>query len=343
MEPMGDSATMRLKCILTLLCILTTLPILAQEATATPEPEVTQTGIRVESAFVRAAPEPEAEPIASLFENDVIEVIGRNIDGQWFEVRRPNRSYNLGWLSIEVINVDFRPELLPITDRTTGLIGENEVEDTGFSVFVIAESNLRDQPFPTAEMITLVDLNSTLPVLGRDRDSSYFYVNYRGTLGWLSRLIVRVPSNVRDIPIIDLEGVETIQAEIIPIGLQLAQLQAFRASVQQSYDTAISLRDLWDSVDDGLVMPCNVPPFVQEYLYSAADVRELPELDRYAPRFNVATLLINESIDALSVCGAMNERTVAGARADAINAAAIFNNTLGNLDFLEELIIEQGD
>src|SRR5689334_9976903 len=98
------------------LVLLLSLPAFAQNGAdmsapstpeATPEitPEVTEEAlvvyaeIQVESANIRALPSLDSEIVAGVFENDRLEVIGRNADGLWFLVRRPHRLYNLGWIA----------------------------------------------------------------------------------------------------------------------------------------------------------------------------------------------------------------------------------------------------
>jgi hypothetical protein len=185
----------------------------------------------------------------------------------------------------------------------------------------------------------LIPISTTVPVLGRDRDGSWLLVNYRGTEGWISNVTFRRPDNVGAIPEVVIEGVPVIAAEIIPPEIQLAQLEAFRVYVVDSRNVSIGLRDFWYEVTAGEVMPCEPPPFVNDYLYTERDVRELPELDRYAPRFNEGVDYLNASIDPLTICGVLKRDVAIAARNAAINASVIFEATLGQLDILESIII----
>jgi hypothetical protein len=65
--------------------------------------------VQVDSAFVHAAPAEDAERIASVFEDNKLEAVGRNLDGTWFEVRRPGRLTNLGWIFNKMVDWDFAP------------------------------------------------------------------------------------------------------------------------------------------------------------------------------------------------------------------------------------------
>lgn len=338
--------------IILLLCILClTLPILAQTNTTSPEPEATETvelapieraTVAVESAFVRELPDRESEFVASVFETDVLEIIGRNIDGLWFEVRRPSRMFTLGWVSAELLDYDFSPTILPMTDTETGLVGTMPIPEEHTPVAITAEANLRVEPFLTADVIALVPLGATLPATGRDGTGGWLFVNYRGNEGWLNSSVFRRPPNILDLPDLTFveDNVAQLDAFIIPPEIQLGQLQAFRDFVVASRDVAADLVPFWEEVIAGEVMPCTPPDFVQEYLITRRDIQELPELNRYVPRYNEGVVLLNESIDALYGCGVLQLDVVREARNDATNANIIMNATLGQLDSLETLIRE---
>jgi hypothetical protein len=342
-----------MKRIIFFMCLLLCLPVFAQSgdmsAPATPELTAEATAeavignaeVQVESAFVRVLPSREAEVAASVFENDRLEVLGRNIDGLWFFVRRPNRDFNLGWIAVELLDYNFAPETLPMLDWTTGLIGTSPINPANMAVVFTAEANLRAAPLFEADILLLVPLGAVLPVSGRDTEGQWFYVNYRGTEGWVNSVSIRRPANWRDLPdltFVPEPEVAQIAAPIIPPELQLSQLVAFRDYVQLSYDTANELAPFWEVVAAGEIMPCEPPEFVVNYLVSSEDVRELPELNRFVPRYNQGVTLLNEAIDPLYECGVLMPDVVLEARNDAINAAIIMSSTLNSLNFLEDTI-----
>lgn len=316
----------------------------AQEITPEPtpsEPVVVREVVEFESAFVRAAPDFEAEAIASVFENEILELIGRNADGLWFEVRRPGRMVSLGWAFNEMFDLenDFQPELLPLTDGETGV--EGEIEDSGFAVYMLAEATLRAEPNLRGSRITLVPQLTTVPVIARNQDGSWLQVNYLGQVGWVSASTVRPPENIMDV--LDLApGLPPLQGVvggiIIPPEIQLAQLERLREYVSASRDVAAGMATFWGDVAAGLAAPCDPPALLADYNATPEDVRQLPELDRYIPRLGQAVQALNDSIAALSVCGVIDGDTVASAEADATNARIIFDNNLLQLDSLEEVI-----
>lgn len=299
--------------------------------------------VRFESVFVRRAPSLEAEPATSVFEDEWLEAVGRNLDGQWFEVRRQGRMSNLGWILSEMVEWDFAPETLPLTDFDTGLLGGTILNaDPGYAIYLVENTTLRASPSRSAERITLVPFGVTVPVLERNQDASWVHINYLGYDGWISVFGSRngeVP-NATAIPeaagLPPLEGVAVI---IIPPEIQLAQVERARAYINVRREVSAGLQGFWSQVYKGEIMPCQPPPFVTEYLVGTQDVRELPEIQRYLPQMNDAVVRLNESIDPLYICGPLDRKIVDAARNDAINATLLFDAVLERLADLEENVI----
>lgn len=309
----------------------------------TPEqvaPGVFTVQVFVDSAFAHLAPEPSALASASLFEGDILEAVGRNADGTWFEVRRPGRAYKLGWVSDDFVNKNFSIELLPLTDSVTGVVG-TAIVDSGYGVFVQQESVLRSSPSLTGTRVGVVPYGVTLPAIERNQDASWIFVNYVGMTGWISGFNVRRDNmNTMDIPEgANLPALETLIVEIIPPEVQLAQVEALRTYLNEQLVIARSLESFWWNVFQGEIMPCDPPSEITDYIYDANDQRELPELGRIVPRLGVGVESLNSSIATLQNCGALVTDDVLSARNAAINAKVIFSAGLGQLVNLEENVI----
>jgi hypothetical protein len=290
---------------------------------------------------VRALPSADAPPVASIFEGNILEAVGRNADGHWFEVRRPGHVNLLGWVSDEFVSKNFTIELLPLTDAVTGVVGADAIVDSGFGIFVLQESSLRDGPSLEASRLGIVPFGVTVPVIERNQDASWLHINYLGTIGWISGFNVRVSSyNVLDIP----EGLNlptplTVGLPIIPPELQFAQAERLREYLDQHVTMAENLRAFWWSVYTGEVMPCNPPAEIAQYQYNIEDVRELPELKRIVPRLDTGVEYLNDSIGILQICGALEVKDVIDARNAAINAKVIFADGIVRLDDLVTNVI----
>lgn len=293
-----------------------------------------------QDANVRALPTLESDVIASVFEDDTLEVVGRNLDGTWFEVRRPGRFNNLGWVHYTLLNWDFRAEFLPLTDTTTGLTGETLLEgDTGFAVYLYAETVMRRLPFD-GERIGSVPFGVIVPVRGRNQNGSWLLVNYLGLEGWINIFYTRRLPDVMAVP--EIPGLPPLEppttALVIPPDVQVAEIQQFRDYILSHYDFTFELEGFWAKVFEGDVMPCEPPPFVEAYLYSTDDERAFPELEYLVPRLGEGLDYINHSIETMYTCGVVNPRLVITARNDAINARFVFQATLDVLDNMEYAI-----
>jgi hypothetical protein len=328
----------RLIILISISCLTMVITAAAQDTHALPPYRIQ---VFVDSAFVRDAPSADATPVASVFEGNILEAVGRNADGRWFEVRRPGRMTNLGWVSDEFVSKNFTIELLPLTDLTTGVTGASAIPDTGFGVFVQQESTLRDGPLLEAARLGIVPYGVTVPVIERNADASWVHINYLGNVGWISGFNVRISAfNLLEIPEgLNLPAPLSANLPIIPPELQFAQAAHLRAYLDVQLAMAVNLESFWWSVYLREVMPCDPPSAITEYQYNINDVRELPELKRIVPRLDTGVESLNASIATLQICGALEGKDVISARNAATNAKVIFQAGLGNLDNLEENII----
>lgn len=339
--------TVTVKCVLVCLLGLCSLGVQAQTATPAPPAAVIRVIVDAENAYVRSAPSLEAVPAASIFEGDVLEIVSRNLDGSWFEVRRVNRTNTLGWIFSNIYKkTDFAAETLPLGDFVTGVIGPQpltEAPDAG--AFINQGVALRTLP-SRLEGTRILDIPPlvVIPVISRTADNLWYRVNYLGYEGWIIAFTTR---NSRDasrltIPIdaITYTSPESPQIVIIPPEIQQAQLDRLRSYMGSARTTAANLEGLWWRVFRGEIMPCDAPDRASYYLYSEADVRELPEIQRVTPRIGEAIDVLNVAIAPLLTCGVVNPSDVAIARDAAINARIILDATLERLESVEDEINE---
>lgn len=325
------------------------LSTLAQQTpTPTPTPSRPST-IRVVvdavDAFVRSAPGFDATPLASVFKGEILEIVSRNLDGTWFEVRRPNRLSNLGWIFNNIYEkTDFLPENLPLGDFVTGVVGDTPLSEAPlYGAFVLEGPALRTLPSRTegTRIINIPPL-VTIPVISRTQDGAWFKVNYLGYEGWIIAYTTRNSraTDRQNIPVDPLNYVspESITVVIIPPEVQQAQVDKVRAYIAPRRELAVGLESLWWRVFRGEVMPCNAPEAQIVYPYGEEDVRELPELQRVAPRLGDAIEYLTTASEPLLNCGIIEPADVVEARDAAINARLIFDATLDRLIGIEEEI-----
>lgn len=295
--------------------------------------------VKVESANVRLLPDDNAKVVASLFRDNRVEVVSRNLDGTWFEVRRPGRVTNLGWVFNKMLDWDFNPEELPLGDWTTGTVGPTPLSKAPpYAAYLKEGLALREAPTRTSPLIVNIPPLVTIPVIERNQDGSWIHVNYFGYDGWVISYAARIP-NLMSIPEArGLPPLTTIVVIVIPPEIQQAQIDRLRVFIIKQRDQAALLEYFWWDVYRGAVKPCEPPAAVLAYSYSDQDIRELPELDRLVPRVMDGITYLNNSIHAIETCGVLSPDVVAHARDNAINAKVVLIAELERLKDIEDIV-----
>jgi hypothetical protein len=321
------------KLCLVLWILFCAIPVFAQEA----REHVLQ--VVVDSAFIRAAPDSESDAVASVFANDSLVAVGRNIDGEWLEVRRPGRTTGGGWIARRLTVFTFEVSQLPLTDLITGIIGQEPVIDTGFSVLTISEGVLRTNPDRHAAQIDLIPVNLTLPVIERTPDNQWLKINFRGAVGWLAEFETRTSADLNAIPISpEYAGNAQYAAfEIIPLEVQIAQIDGLLTYLIPLSDVTANVVNYWSMMSEGETLEC-LPPEGGYGYYPATprDVTELPELRQQRRLLTRAVDDINAAIQAMKRCGVYTQSEIREAYAHAINAQAIFKLVTTRMDNLYE-------
>ena len=297
----------------------------------------------VDSAFVRELPAFESTPQTSVYANDSLLAIGRNIDGQWLEVRRPGRTQPSGWISRRVVSANFDVSRLQITDFITGVTGPTPVIDTGFGVLILQETPLYAAPDRFSQrLIENIAVDLTLPVIERTPDRIWLKVNYYGVAGWLAEFRTSTTANLNDIPISSEYGGDSRFAALSLISpeKQLAQIDSLLSYIQPIDDTAANVAFYWQQMIQGETLECRPP--AGNYTYynlSNEDLIELPELRRHQHVLTQAIDSINTSIEMMKPCGIYTAPEMRSAYASALNARGIFRIVKSNLENLRERIL----
>lgn len=293
----------------------------------------------VDSLVVRQLPSESAKMVASLFRDDPLEVVSRNLDGSWFEVRRPGRLTNLGWVFNKMVEWEFNVEQLPLGDLTTDLLGPTPLTSApDFGAYLKEGLALRESPVRSSPLIVNIPPLVTIPVLERNQDGSWLHVNYRGYDGWVISYATRI-ENLMDLPEAPgLPPLTTINVIVIPPEIQQAQIDRLRDFIVLHRDYAMVLESFWWDVYRGAIKPCEPPAAVLAYNINDQDVRELPELGRLVPRVMDGIDYLNDAISPLNACGVLSPDVVSDARDDSINAKVVLNAELERLADIERIV-----
>ncbi|NWG18482.1 MAG: SH3 domain-containing protein [Chloroflexi bacterium] len=279
----------------------------------------------VDSAFLRAAPAEDAPAVSSVFENDSLVAVGRSVDGQWLQVKRPGARAAAGWIAGDLVLFTFEVGKLPITDLTTGVTGPTPVVDTGTAVLTAGEVVQHSAPARSAPQVGIIPMLRTVPVLERTPNNQWLKVNYRGTVGWVAVFLVVTSADLNAVPVSpEYAGDPQYAAyEIIPPEVQLAQADRLLAYIQSVGETAAGVADYWRMLSRGETMACNPPGDAVYFVTTARDLVELPELRRQEQDLQQAVDDLNAAIDAMRRCGVYRQFEIREAYSKALNAQVL--------------------
>jgi hypothetical protein len=312
-------------------------------ADATVDEEVFSVRVLYESALIRELPSTDARFVASVFENDVLQAIGRNADGSWLQVRRPGRDVSLGWIAKQLVIFTFDIIQLPLTDFTTGVTGSELIFDSGVSVFILTESNLRAEPFIDSAIIGIIPIAVTIPASERNLDERWIKVNYLGTSGWVVSNSFSTSDDLTLLPVAEqYNNPAMFNVAIIPPEVQLAQVYRMLDFLEPTVVTAAETVAFWNDLQEGIVIAC-YPPQIHftPLAITTQDLYELPELRTAARRLQRGLDDLNASIAAMQRCGVYTPREISEHYAEAVNAHIVINAVWERMLVTEQMIMEQ--
>lgn len=170
----------------------------------TPLPVSASAYVNVGALHIRSVPSPfNNVPLTFIVRNTVVTLVGRNLDASWYQVVLANGVS--GWarsqyLTVTAGNVD----TLPITSQTTN---PSEPYSTVYAQGIVNTGalNIRRVPAFFGNIpITFVYQGTRFNILGRNADSSWYYVQTEhGTVGWArSRYITIISGTPANAPIV---------------------------------------------------------------------------------------------------------------------------------------------
>jgi hypothetical protein len=313
--------------------------------TAVAQPNIV-VQVLVDSAFLRTAPDENAQPSGSVFRDESLVAVGRNADGLWFQVERPGRQQFAGWIHRRLVLYTFEVASLRITDLTSGVTGPTAVVDTGISVLITGEVVLRAAPDSDSAQLAVLPPLTTIPVLERLPDRTWLKVNYLGTAGWVAEYLTRTSANLDDAPVSPefapvYNTRQDSSLEIIPLEVQIDQIDRLLVYVRSMKDAAWSAAFFWQGLEDKKTVECRPPAAdFQPYMITHRDRVELPELRRQERLLIGAVESLNDAVAAMQKCGVYTQEEISAAYADAINARGQLAAVERNMENLRVYLLE---
>ncbi|GAB4567633.1 MAG: hypothetical protein Kow0047_19920 [Anaerolineae bacterium] len=177
-------------------------------------------------AQLKAAPDPNAAPVAVLRGGQVLEMIGRTEASDWILVVYPPESEGSAWIPADQLRIYNDISLLPVVEPTAAVLvtptpePEAETQTEAPSAAPTTERlpavvgkvaritadvlNVRAGPSTRYAVIHQLKLNEEVEVVGRNEDGSWLLVIYdRATdaRGWIYAEYAEVGEGVEDLPV----------------------------------------------------------------------------------------------------------------------------------------------
>lgn len=126
-------------------------------------------------------------------------IVGRTADRSWYQI---NVNGVIGWVYGRFVNV-FNANNVPVTSGGGGGT-PTQGSPTGYTVTASVNVNVRSGPGLGNAILAVMRGGHTAQVLGRNANTTWWYVDYGGTRGWVSALFASLNpgSDLNRIPVV---------------------------------------------------------------------------------------------------------------------------------------------
>ena len=144
---------------------------------------------------VRQTPSLVGNILARITKNQSYTIVGRNTDSSWWQI---NVNGTVGWVNAYYTSAS-NIQNVPVTSANTQV----NPPATGNSATATANVNLRTGAGINYGVLNVIPRNASVSILARNLDRSWWQVNYRGIIGWVSARYIAPPSttDLNQIPI----------------------------------------------------------------------------------------------------------------------------------------------
>lgn len=144
---------------------------------------------------VRQSPSILGRVLTQITKNQSYPIIGRNVDSTWWQV---NINGTIGWVNAIYTSAS-NIQNVAVANTTTQV----NPPATRFTVTTTANVNLRTGSATSFNVLNIVPRNTTVSILARNADTTWWQVSYRGIVGWVSAGFVTLQGNtdITQIPV----------------------------------------------------------------------------------------------------------------------------------------------
>lgn len=145
---------------------------------------------------IRAAPGVNTGVLAVFPNGAQGSAIGRSPENNWIQLRYENTT---GWVAAWVVVFSGDTWLLPVT---TDIQPEPTASTTPISLSSPYNLNIRGEPNPDARIVSKMPFGGTAQALGRTSTSSWIFVDYFGTRGWVAAWLSTLSNDINGLPVV---------------------------------------------------------------------------------------------------------------------------------------------
>ena len=288
--------------------------------------------INTESKSVHANPDTTSTVIDTVFQDDIVLLLGRNEDSSWVYVITPNL-FN-GWITTTNITADIPITSLPVVSPSstpipipTNLPEITSVPATG--TVNTGRLNVRSGPGVEFGIVTTLNFGDTVGLIARNADSTWLYIRTTQNVeGWVNARYITTSYPITSLPVVGSTATSTPGAPVAtatPPGPTAAPSTAYvtastlnvRAAAGLSYprvDQVYNSNAMWvngrnlDTTWVSVITPDNVAGWVNsKYVTSNINFTTLP--------------VISQTGTGLVLTGSLNVRSAPGAGSSILTSA----------------------
>jgi len=144
---------------------------------------------------VRQSPSIVGRILTRITRNQTYPIVGRNIDSTWWQI---DVNGTVGWVNAIYTSAS-NIQNVPVSNTTTQV----NPPSTGFNVTTTANVNLRTGAGTNFNILNVIPRNTTVTILARNADTTWWQVSYRGIVGWVNAGFVTLQpnTNLNQIPV----------------------------------------------------------------------------------------------------------------------------------------------
>jgi len=136
---------------------------------------------------VRAEPSTASEVLGIIAENEAVQIVGQDPDGNWWQIVYEAGVDGRGWVTAQYVETVPKPEV-PV-------IGGNGADPNAANgAVVIQQLNIRSGPGISFDSLGILNTNDVVKLTGRNRDGTWLQIEFTSSAdgrGWISAAFIK--------------------------------------------------------------------------------------------------------------------------------------------------------